>query len=59
MSYDTKLRAWVADLGIMHAKLMVKIAMDLDNAKAMGLETGPLEKQLNDYEMFRVEILTF
>ena len=51
MSYDTRLRVWVADLGTMHAKLMVKIAMDLDNAKAMGLETGHLEQQLKDYDV--------
>ena len=50
ITYDAKLRAWVADLGAMHARLMIQLGKDLDNAKAMGLETGPIEAQIQKYD---------
>ena len=50
VEYDTDLRAWVADLEIMHARMMANLWADIFDAKAKGVDATLLEEQVKEFD---------
>jgi len=54
VKYDLKLRAWVADLSIMHTKLMTNLTSKLNAMKANGADTETIEKEIKEFDVANI-----